>query len=144
MNNGPANRLAWPTLCFVLAALGCDQPRASSRADGTNATSAAASATPASTKVTRIVFVGKEHPCDCTRKTIDAGWAALQQALGTPPKMPIERLQIDTQPDKVEPYRNQKPFLALPAIYFVDGKSAVLDLVQGEVTAEQIAPILNR
>ncbi len=94
--------------------------------------------------MTKIVFVGKEHPCDCTRKSIDAGWAAVQTALGTPAKLPVERLQVDTEGAKVEPYRKQKAIMALPAIYFVDGKNAVLELLQGEVTAEQVGTILNR
>ena len=33
--------------------------------------------------------------------------------------------------------------MALPAIYFLDGKDVVLDLLQGEVTAEQIVGALG-
>jgi hypothetical protein len=99
---------------------------------------------PAVPKATKIVFVGKEHACDCTRKALDAGWAALHKALGTPAKLPVERLQVDTEGAKVEPYRNQKPIMALPAIYFVDGKDTVLELLQGEVTAEQVSGVLKR
>ena len=98
----------------------------------------------AAAKPTKIVFVGKEHACDCTRKTVDAGWAALQKALGTPAKLPVERLQIDTEGEKVAPYRKQKPMMALPAIYFVDDKNVVLELLQGEVTAEQIGAAIGR
>jgi hypothetical protein len=93
--------------------------------------------------VTKVVFVGKEHACDCTRKRVDTAWAALQKVVGTPAKLPIERLQIDTQSEKVEPYRRQKPMMTLPAIYFLDDKSVVVELVQGEVTTEQISTILN-
>jgi hypothetical protein len=32
--------------------------------------------------------------------------------------------------------------MALPALYFLDGKSTVVELLQGEVTAEQIAGVL--
>lgn len=128
--------------CFSLAALGCERSRA---APGTAGTTSAvqAAAKPTTSKVARVIFVGKEHACDCTRKSVDAGWTALQQALGTPAKVPVERLQIDTQGDKVAPYRQQKPMMALPAIYFVDGKSTVLELLQGEVTAEQIVAVLQ-
>ena len=103
----------------------------------------AAVAKPDTPKVARIVFVGKEHACDCTRKSVVAGWTALQKALGTPAKLPVERLQVDTEADKVASYRQQKPIMALPAIYFVDGKNAVVELLQGEVTAEQVAGILK-
>ncbi len=101
-----------------------------------------ASSAPAK-RLTKIVFVGKEHACDCTRKTVDAGWAALQKALGTPAKVPVERLQIDTQGEQVAPYRSMKPLMALPAIYFIDGKGAVVELLQGEVEEAQIAAVLK-
>jgi len=96
------------------------------------------------TKVVRVVFVGKEHACDCTRRSIEASWAALQRALGTPPKLPVERLNLDTQTDKVAPYRRQKAFTALPAIYFIDAKGSVAELLQGEVTRAQIDAALAK
>ena len=132
-------------LCFSCALLGCHRADAASgeAVPGASATAQAALAVPGQSKVTKIVFVDKEHACDCTRKTVEAGWAALQQALGTPAKLPVERLQIDTQPDKVAPYRAQKAIVALPAIYFLDGSSIVLELLQGEVTADAIATVLR-
>jgi hypothetical protein len=129
-------------LCFSLAAWGCERSRAASGATSTMSAAQAVAAKPSTPKVMRIVFVGKEHACDCTRKTVDAGWTALQKALGTPAKVPVERLQIDTEADKVAPYRQQKPLMALPAIYFLDGKNVVLNLLQGEITAEQIVGVL--
>jgi len=103
----------------------------------------ASAAAPVQAKLAKIVFVGKEHPCDCTRKALDSGWAALQKALGAPAKLPVERLQVDTEAQKVEPYQKQKPFVALPAIYFLDGKGAVVELLQGEVSPEQITNVLD-
>lgn len=100
--------------------------------------------TEGATKVVRVVFVGKEHACDCTRRSIDAGWAALQRALGTPPKLPVERLNLDTQEDKVAPYRRQKALTALPALYFVDAKGSVAELLQGEVTRAQVEAALAK
>jgi hypothetical protein len=123
-----------------LSATGCNKP--SSAATQTSSTQAAETAT--ATKVARVVFVGKENACDCTRKQVEAGWAALQKALGTPAKVPVERLQSDTQEDKVAPYREQKPMMALPAIYFVDGKNVVLELLQGEVTEAQVTDTLRK
>lgn len=133
----------------ALAALGCERAQASAEpaAEAVAPMSSAASAgaaVQASARVTRVVFVGKEHACDCTRKTVDAGWAALQQALGTPARVPVERLQVDTQPDKVAPYRDQKPMVAMPALYFVDAKNGVVELLQGEVTAAQITAALAK
>ena len=36
----------------------------------------------ASSKVAKIVFVDKQHACDCTRARIDKTWNALQKVLG--------------------------------------------------------------
>jgi hypothetical protein len=130
---------------FVLsfAATGCNNP-SSAAAQTSSTQTAQAAETAAATKVARVVFVGKENACDCTRKRVEAGWAALQKALGTPAKVLVERLQIDTQGDKVEPYRKQKPMMALPALYFVDGKNVVLELLQGEVTEAQVTDTLKK
>jgi uncharacterized lipoprotein NlpE involved in copper resistance len=127
-------------LALSFSLMGCERSQAAT-ANPTGATAQAATAQP---KATKIVFVGKQNACDCTRKSIDAGWAALQKALGTPAKLPVQELKIDTESDKVAPYRKQKPMMALPAIYFVDGKEAVMELLQGEVTEAQIAEVLKR
>lgn len=130
-------------LSLSLTTAGCNNPsNAAAQTSSTQTAQAVESA--AATKVARVVFVGKQNACDCTRRTVDAGWAALQKALGTPAKLPVERLQIDTEGEKVAPYRKQRPMMALPAIYFVDGKNVVLELLQGEVTEAQITALLNR
>jgi hypothetical protein len=128
---------------LLFAAAGCNRTSSAPAAASATSVSQPAAANPAAAKVARIVFVGKEHPCDCTRKALDAGWAALQKALGTPTKVPVEKLQVDTDGSKVDPYRNQKPIMALPAIYFLDGKGTVVELLQGEVTTDQIAGVLQ-
>ena len=134
------------SFALLFAAAGCNKPpsavAAQTRASTSGISQAAAAGTTA-TRVARIVFVGKEHACDCTRKTVDDGWAALQSVLGTPAKPPVERLQVDTEADKVAPYRQQKPIMALPAIYFLDAKGVVMELLQGEVTTEQVAGVLQ-
>ncbi len=94
--------------------------------------------------VAKVVFVGQEKACNCTRERVDAAWAALSEALGTPPKVPVQRLQLDTQEAQVEPYRKQKPVFALPGLYFVDGQGQVLELLQGKVKPEQINAALKR
>ena len=131
---------------LLFAVAGCNKASNAAVAQTTTSmtsVSQAAAVSPAAAKVTKIVFVGKERPCDCTRKALDAGWAALQKALGTPSKVPVEKLQVDTDGSKVDPYRNQKPIMALPAIYFLDGKGTVVELLQGEVTTDQIAGVLQ-
>jgi len=133
-------------LLVSLALAGCKRTRTASAASNPSvATSAGQTVAPKpdAPKVRRIVFVGKEHACDCTRKTVEGAWAVLEKALGAPAKLPIERLQIDTQADKVAPYKQQKPIMALPAIYFLDGKGAVVGFLQGEVTEDQVQAALR-
>ena len=115
----------------------------SNRATSMPVSSQAANKLPAN-KLVRVVFVGKQKPCDCTRKRLDAGWAALQEALGAPTKVALQRLHSDTEEAKVAPYRAQRPMVTLPAIYFVDSKATVLELLQGDITAAQIKGVLAR
>jgi len=133
--------LAMTAILFAVMACKAQEPSVATAVSA--AVAAPAALTPAQPRPTRIIFVGKERVCDCTRKSIEAGWDALQKALGAPAKLPVERLQIDTQGDKVAPYRQQKPMMALPAIYFVDDKGAVIELLQGEITAKQVTDIVK-
>ena len=123
-------------LCLVLAATACERNKAQPAAP---AAPAAMAAQPA--KVARIVFIDKEHACDCTRKRTEDTWAALQAALGTDAR-PVERLHVDTQAAQAAPYTTAKPLMVPPAIYFVDAGNTVIDMLQGEVTTAQIAATL--
>jgi len=105
---------------------------------------AATPATPTTSKVARVVFMDKEHACECTRKRVADTWAALQTALGTPPKLPIERIYVDTQAAQAGPYTSVKPLMVPPGIYFVDQQLHVFELLQGEVKAEEITAVLKR
>jgi len=126
---------------------GCKQEAAASENPTVNKNTAPVSTSQKTQKtkkaVVKIVFVGKQNACDCTRKRIEDSWSALQKALGTPAKLPVERLQIDTDGAQVEPYRQQKAIMALPALYFVDDKATVLELLQGEVTEDQILAVIK-
>jgi hypothetical protein len=142
--NSYMNRSGVLACCLVLLGTisACDSHNAGAAATSSASSAAAkpavASKQPASV-VTKIVFVDKEHACDCTRKKVATAQAALAQVLGTPAKIPVETMKADTESDKLEPYRRQKPMMAVPAIYFVDEKNTVLQLLQGELTAEQVA-----
>ena len=115
-------------------------------AKGKSAPAAAMAATPTApttSKVARVVFMDKEHACECTRRRVDDTWAALQTALGTPPKPPVERIHIDTQAAQAAPYTSMKPLMVPPGIYFVDQQQHVVELLQGEVKAEEITAVLK-
>ncbi len=99
-------------------------------------------ATPSPGGLTKVVFMDKENACTCTRKRTDDTWAALQAALGTPPKLPVERLHVDTQAEQAAPYTSAKPLMVPPGIYFVDGQQNVVELLQGEVSAAEVTAVL--
>ncbi len=95
------------------------------------------------TNVARIVFVDQKQACDCTRKRIDGSWAALQAALGARKHIPVERIHMDTDQAKVEPYEEMRAIMVLPAIYLLDGSEKLIDMVQGEVTTDSIGRALQ-
>ena len=141
--------LAW-VLCGCLVGCSKQSISVSERESAPVASQQAASvpqpvqAKSGATKVAKIVFVGKEKACDCTRKAINASWTALQTALGAPAKIPVEQLKVDTESAEVESYEKQKAIMALPAIYFLDEKGSAVETLQGEVTADQIKTALQR
>jgi len=122
-------------LCLPACAKGKSMPAA-----------AAAATSPAVTtsRVARVVFMDKENACKCTRKRVDDTWAALQTALGTPPKLPIERIHVDTQAAQAGPYTNAKPLIVPPGIYFMDQQQHLFELLQGEIKADEITAVLKR
>jgi len=130
------------TYCSI-GLLGCERSQVATSSPHPASAAQSVVAKPEAPQVARIVFVGKEHACDCTRKTVDGAWAILSNALGMPATLPVDRLAIDTEADKVAPYQQMRPILALPAIYFLSGTNGVVDLLQGDVTSEQVASALN-
>jgi hypothetical protein len=89
------------------------------------------------------VFVDLEDACACTRERIDQSWAALQQALGEPARYPVARIHQDTQAALAEPLVKARPLLVPPGLYFVDAGGAVVELLQGELSADQIQVVLS-
>ncbi len=146
------------SLAVVTALSGCDRraeaggnrapasstaqaaPAASEGPVAADPSGAAAVSAPAS-RVARIAFVDKENCCDCTRRAQDASWAALQAALGGA-AIPVERIHFDTQAAQADSYRSLRPMMASPGIYFLDAAGGLVDLLQGEVTADQVRAVL--
>ncbi|MDX9719790.1 MAG: hypothetical protein RBU37_03520 [Myxococcota bacterium] len=103
----------------------------------------AAATIPEGAKLAKVVFIGQLDVCDCTARSIDESYAALEAALGNPPKVPIERLELDANPKEVEPYQKDKAIMALPAVFFVDEAGKILSSVQGPQTKEQFEATLG-
>jgi len=127
---------------IVLLAAGCTN-RGGAEHIAQAATAAPSGAAAQKAKILHIVFVEKEKACACTRKTIDAGWNALQAALGPQNQIPIERIQIDVDAKKVELYQAKRAFVALPAIYFLAASDSLVDMLQGEITEAQVSSIVK-
>ena len=132
----------------VSAAVACRgtdaKPEPAKVSTASAAISAAAAAPSARSKLARIVFVDKQQCCQCTQSRIDASWSSLQGALaGRDGVLPVERLHVDTQAALVEKYRDQRPFMVIPAIYLLDGSGKVVELLQGELTQAQVSAALE-
>jgi hypothetical protein len=127
--------------CTKAVTRNCGVQAGSKTAPGGASAQAQASA---KAEIVRIVFVDQEECCNCTKTRIDKSWDVLQQALGNPAALPVERLHKDTQAEQVEAYSVFKPIMVIPAIYFIDANNAVVDMIQGEVAPEQVRAILDR
>jgi len=100
-------------------------------------------AKPAKPKVSRIVFIGQKEACECTRNRIEASWEALQAANSSSPKLPVERIDRDAQAKAAEKYTEMKALMVVPGIYCLDAKGALIEMLQGEVTKDKIAKLLE-
>jgi hypothetical protein len=117
-------------ILVVILAAGCKQP------DTTEAPVSAGPVT-TSTAIERLVLVGMADPCDCTRKKIEKAQKAIKAASGAE-TIHVERLNLETDDEKIDVYKDKKPFMVVPALYFVNDAGDVLSVLQGDITKEQI------
>ncbi len=89
----------------------------------------------ASGPVARIVFLDQKDACPCTRNRIDAGWKALELALGPTPAVPVERLYVDADKARADAYIAMYPLTRLPGVFLLDGEGRPV-----KVLSETIAP----
>ncbi len=95
-------------------------------------------------KVAKIVFVGQKEACECTRKRVDDSLAALEEALSGRGDIAVEKLLLDVDEAKVAVYHKLGAIMVPPAIYLLDSSGALIEMLQGEVTSEQIAIAIGR
>jgi len=90
------------------------------------------------------VFVDQENCCDCTGKRQAATWKNLQDALGGVAKPPpVEVVHLDSQADQARVYLDLKPVMVPPGLYFFDEEGVLAEMLQGEVTREQLEKALQ-
>lgn len=129
-----------------LVALGavpaCNQ---SGSAEGGTAAAASASAASVVPKAAaaRVVFVDKEEACECTQAKIDAGWTAVQAAIGSTTAVKLERIHMDSQPGVAAPILAKRQIVAVPAAYVLDATGNVLDVFQGDIEEQAVRNALR-
>jgi len=134
------------SIALALPLVGCKREAPGAKASASTsptAKSKAAKSPAPSGAVARIVFVDKEKACACTRASIDKSWKALSGVVGFPPVPDVERIHMDSQPDKAAPYTKQRPIMVPPGIYFFDKRNKLVQMLQGEVKSAQIRAALN-
>lgn len=94
-------------------------------------------------KVGKIVFVGKKHACDCTKRRVNESWDALQFVLKKHASVKVERIAMDVDRDKVTALRGKRRFMVLPALYFFNPQGKLVAMLEGELQPEQIAEALK-
>jgi len=122
---------------------GCKREAPAAKAPSTAERPAAKKNPSTAGAIARIVFVDKEKCCACTRDRTDKSWKALTDVVGYPPVPDVERIHMDSQADRAEPYKKQRPIMVPPAIYFFDRQGKLVEVLQGEVKAKQIRKVLG-
>lgn len=130
--------------CFLLVC-GCNRetpPPAQPRDPAVSTSKDPQSPTQKTSDVVKIVFVGQKNACECTRTRIDTSWKTLQGVLGKRDDIAIEQIQLDVDEEQAEKMDNIRSLMVTPGIYFFDANEHLLEMLQGEVTAEQISKVL--
>lgn len=128
--------LALPLL-FALAAACSESPTAVPAAQADEAVAVATRKA-----VARIVFIDKEHACECTQKAIDNTLAALNGVFGGK-TLPIERIHLDTQRERLGDYVKLRALVAVPALYLFDADGGLVEVLQGESDEAKLRTYLD-
>ncbi len=140
-----SNLLVVISILGLVLAMGCGLDEGSAGPVSGAATAAESNSSATNARdVSRVVFVDQEQACECTQNRISASWTALQTVVGGREDLPVERIHRDTQEQQAEAYRALRPMVTVPGIYLLDGEGAVVELLQGEVTEEQLRQALGR
>jgi hypothetical protein len=55
----------------------------------------------------------------------------------------VERIAMDVDRDRVQSLRGKRRFMTLPALYFFNPQGALVAMLEGELTPDQIANALK-
>jgi hypothetical protein len=137
------SRSVWTLLALVLVAQGCNKSGEPDQTGKVVEQKASQPVGEVKIAVAQIGFLDQKDCCECTRNRIDKSWVALQAALGTGDKLPVDRILVDTQGEQAENFRRLRAYQVLPAIYFLDAKGNLVEMLQGEVNQDAFEKILQ-
>ena len=130
------SRVAGVGVFALLIAVGCS--------DGKDAAPQVPEARPGA-GVAKVVVLEQGECCECTRARQETTWENLQAALERVEEKPdVDVIHFDAEPEAAQPYRDMKPVVVSPALYFLDGDGALVDTLQGEQSVEAVAALLAR
>ena len=101
---------------------------------------AAVEAPVARAAVHHVVFVGQAEGCSCTKARVAASWAALQEVVTIHP-LPVERIDVHEDAERVQELDSLQRFVTTPAVYFLAEDGSLVEMLQGELSAELIREV---
>ncbi len=127
-------------LLFVLA--GCTAEAQPSPAQPAATVTPAEEAPASLSAVHHVVFIGQAQACACTKDRVATSWAALQEVVASQP-LPVERLDVRDDAKRVRELTAMHRFVAVPAVYFLADDGSLVEMLQGELSAEMIREITD-
>lgn len=94
--------------------------------------------------IASVVILEKQACCACTDKRQKDSRVLFDAELAKRAvKPPVTVLHVDTEAEKVQVYTDMQAPVTTPAYYFLDAAGQMVTLLQGELTAQQIAGALG-
>jgi hypothetical protein len=104
---------------------------------------AGASGGESSSKVARIVFLDRLDGNAAAKAHLDEVWVEVQTAMEDWRGILVERIHIDAEPKQSEKILALRSVDKLPGIYFLDENDALIEMLQGDVKANEIRKVVN-
>ncbi len=88
------------------------------------------------------MFIDMKDACDCTAKRTAKSWAELEKATQGI-EIPVRRIHMDEQDEEAAVYSDKKPYVTIPAVYFLDADGNLAGMLQGEITQSQFEKMIS-
>jgi hypothetical protein len=57
--------------------------------------------------------------------------------------IPVQRIHMDEDDEEASRYSDMKPYVAIPAVYFLDGEGHLVGMLQGVITQKQFEAVIS-